>query len=70
LGVATLYKGVTDFSSLPLDNILLVVLGTVISAVVAWWSIGWLLKFVSTNTFTPFGYYRIVVGILILFVVA
>ena len=69
LGIATLYKGITDFSSLPLDNLFLVVLGTFISAVVAWWSIGWLLKFVSTNTFIPFGYYRIFIGIIILFVV-
>ncbi|MFZ4828098.1 MAG: undecaprenyl-diphosphate phosphatase [Phototrophicaceae bacterium] len=69
LGIATIYKGIAHFSTITSDDLVLVLLGTLVSAVVAWWSIGWLLKFVSTNTFIPFGYYRILVGILILFVV-
>lgn len=46
------------------------VLGIGISFVVAYLSIGWLLKFVSTNDFKPFAVYRVVVGIIILILIA
>ena len=36
--------------------------GTVISFIVAYISIAWLLKFVATNTFAAFVYYRVAVG--------
>ncbi len=41
------------------------VVGIVVSFVVAYASIAWLLKFVATNDFTAFVIYRIVVGLLI-----
>lgn len=41
-------------------------LGIGVSFVVAYLSIGWLLKFVSTNDFKPFAIYRIIVGVIIL----
>lgn len=46
------------------------VLGIGVSFVVAYASIGWLLKFVSTNDFKPFAIYRIIVGIIILVLIA
>jgi undecaprenyl-diphosphatase len=42
----------------------------VVSAIVAWLSIGWLLRYVASNSFVPFGIYRIGVGLLILGLVA
>lgn len=46
------------------------ILGIGVSFVVAYLSIGWLLKFVSTNNFKPFAIYRVIVGIIILVLVA
>ena len=45
-------------------------LGTIVSAVVAWFAVGWLLRYISHNTFIPFGYYRIAAGIVILVLIA
>lgn len=43
-----------------------VLLGTVVSAVTAFVVVKWLLGYVRNHTFTPFGWYRIIVGIAIL----
>lgn len=43
----------------------MVALGTVIAAVVSFVVVRWLLRYVQTHTFTPFGFYRIVVAGLI-----
>ncbi|MFT4585954.1 MAG: undecaprenyl-diphosphatase [Candidatus Binatia bacterium] len=40
----------------------MLILGTVVSAVTAFVSVKWLLKFVQTHTFEAFGWYRIAVG--------
>ena len=44
----------------------LVALGTVVSAITAFAAVKWLLRFVQTHTFIGFGWYRIVLGVLIL----
>jgi undecaprenyl-diphosphatase len=44
--------------------------GAVVSGVVAWFAIGWLLRYVAHNTFTGFGFYRIAVGVVILLLIA
>jgi undecaprenyl-diphosphatase len=41
-------------------------IGFVVSAVVAFIAVKWLLRYVQTHSFTPFGWYRIVVGLLLL----
>jgi undecaprenyl-diphosphatase len=46
----------------------MVALGTVVSAVTAFGVVKWLLRFVQTHTFVAFGWYRIALGILILWV--
>lgn len=46
------------------------IIGTVVSFVVAYVSIAWLLKFVATNDFTVFVIYRIIVGLLIIALLA
>ena len=38
-----------------------------ISFVVGWLSIRWLLGFVATHTLRPFAWYRLVIGVVILF---
>lgn len=40
--------------------------GFVVSAIVAFVVVKWLLSYIRTHTFTPFAYYRIVLGVLLL----
>lgn len=42
------------------------IIATVVSLVVAYFSIAWLLKFVSSNKFTGFIIYRVILGVLLL----
>jgi undecaprenyl-diphosphatase len=66
LGGATIYTLVSNITRISRGDLWLLLLGTVVSAIVAWISIGWLLRYVGRNSFVPFGYYRIVLGIVIL----
>lgn len=43
--------------------------GFVVSAVVAFIAVKWLLRYVQTHSFTPFGWYRIALGLLLLAVI-
>ena len=45
-------------------------LGTVVAMVVAWISIGWLLRYVAGHSFVVFGIYRLAAGALVLALVA
>lgn len=45
-------------------------LGVVVSALTAFAAVRWLLKFLQAHTFESFGYYRIVLGVLILLLLA
>ncbi|MCA9915597.1 MAG: undecaprenyl-diphosphate phosphatase [Anaerolineae bacterium] len=66
LGAATVYSLLRDLSELNSNDLQFLFVGAVISGIVAWLSIGWLLRYVSRNNFIPFGYYRIILGIVIL----
>ena len=44
--------------------------GTIISMIVAWVSIGWLLRYVASHSFVVFGIYRIVAGAVVLTLIA
>lgn len=70
LGGATIYKLVTSFHELQTNDLILLAIGTIFSGIFAWFAIDWLLKYISRNSFVIFGYYRIVVGIIILVLVA
>jgi undecaprenyl-diphosphatase len=70
LGIATAYDLLTSLDNLDNATLLLLILGTTVSAVVAWLSIGWLLRYVSQSTFVPFGYYRIAAGLAIILLIA
>lgn len=68
LGFATLFdlllalrEGAVMSKHLPLFGV-----GAVVSFVVAWLSMAWLLRYVAHNSFQIFGYYRIIVGAVII----
>ncbi|GAB3228376.1 undecaprenyl-diphosphate phosphatase [Glycomyces halotolerans] len=52
---------------LPLGSL---IVGIVVSAVVAYASVAWLMKFVSNHTFMPFVWYRIAFGVVIILIAA
>jgi undecaprenyl-diphosphatase len=54
----------------PTTNWALLALGAVVAAVTAFATVKWLLRYVQTHTFNVFGWYRIVLGALILLFVA
>ena len=62
LGGATVVDLLQSLSLLGPGDLQRLALGTVVSLVVAWLSIGWLLRYVSRGSFVPFGVYRIVAG--------
>lgn len=70
LGAATLFELATSLGSLAAADVWRLLLGMSVSLVIAWLSIGWLLRYVATNSFVPFGIYRILAGIGILVMLA
>lgn len=66
LGAAVFYTFLLDLPHISASDLGLLGIGVTVSAIVAWLSIGWLLRYVARHNFIPFGYYRIVVGIVIL----
>ena len=48
------------------ENWGMVILGTIVAAVVSFMAVKWFLRYVQTHTFEGFGWYRVVLGILIL----
>lgn len=70
LGAATLLDLLTSLGSLTAGDLGQLLVGTVVAGLVAWLSIGWLLRYVATRSFLAFGIYRIVAGTIILALVA
>lgn len=70
LGAATVYDLLKTADQLDMGDIGRLVLGLVVSLVVAWLSIDWLLRYVSTNSFVAFGIYRIAAGVTLLALIA
>ncbi|TAL03943.1 MAG: undecaprenyl-diphosphate phosphatase [Verrucomicrobia bacterium] len=50
----------------PAENWSMVILGAVTAAIVSFFVVKWLLRFVQTHTFVAFGWYRIALGVSIL----
>lgn len=66
LGAATVYTLIKNFNKLvEVGSVGSLGLGTVVAFITAWLSIGWLLRYVSSNDFKGFAVYRVVIGILI-----
>jgi len=70
LGAATLVDLIGSLNQISGSDIGRLLLGTLIAGVVAWISIGWLLRYVAGHSFVAFGIYRIVIGALILALVS
>ena len=66
LASATLYKFFTTVDSLGTEQVLLLILGAVLSGAFSWLAIDLLLRFISRRSFVAFGCYRIAAGALIL----
>jgi undecaprenyl-diphosphatase len=66
LGAATLYDLAKNLDALEPGDSVWLLLGLVVSFLVAWASIRWLLRFVSTHDLRPFAWYRIALGIVVL----
>lgn len=62
-GVYSLYKerALLSAADIPLFGV-----GLVFSFISAWLCVRWLLKYISSNSFVPFAYYRIIFGIVVL----
>jgi undecaprenyl-diphosphatase len=70
LGAATLYDLFRSLRNLNSSDAAFLLVGTVVAGVVAWLSIGWLLRYVAHHTFLPFGVYRVLAGLIVLALVA
>jgi undecaprenyl-diphosphatase len=70
LGAATIYDLVVNRAALVPGDLTWLGLATAVSFVVAWASIRWFLRYVSTHGFWPFAWYRLVFGLVILLVLA
>ncbi len=66
--IATLYDVFKNFSSFGGGDITNLVIGFVVAFLVAMLAIKWFLKFVAKFSFVPFGVYRIIVGVLFLYI--
>jgi undecaprenyl-diphosphatase len=62
-GVYSLYK---ERAVLSMGDIPMFAVGLVFSFLSAWLCVRWLLRYISTNNFVPFAWYRIVFGIVVL----
>jgi undecaprenyl-diphosphatase len=47
----------------------MIAFGTLVAAITAFISVKWLLRYVQSHTFTPFGWYRVALGVVILLLV-
>lgn len=66
LGGATIVDLLLSLNEIQPNDLLYLAVGTITAGIVAWFAIGWLLRYVARSTFTMFGYYRIAAGIVIL----
>jgi undecaprenyl-diphosphatase len=70
LGGATLVDLLQSLDLLAPGDLGYLLVGTLVAFVVAWLSIGWLLRYVASHTFTAFGVYRIAAGLALLALIA
>ncbi len=70
LGVATVYSLLRSLNRIPAEDLPYLFVGAAMAAAVSYLAIAWLLRYVSRNTFIPFGIYRIGLGLLILALLA
>lgn len=69
LGGATVYTLLRNLDQINGQDLAYLLGGAIVSGIVAWLSIAWLLRYIARNDFVPFGYYRILVGLVIVVLV-
>ena len=69
-GLFELYKALTDPSTPSIYSMPMTLVATVLAFIVGYAMIAWLLKFVSTKSFTPFVIYRVILGAVVLALLA
>jgi len=62
-GAYSLYK---ERSLLALSDAPMFLIGLAFSFISAWLCVRWLLRYISTNSWTPFAWYRIAFGLIVL----
>jgi undecaprenyl-diphosphatase len=62
-GAYSLYK---ERAALAADDLPMFLVGLLFSFVSAWLCVRWLLRYISTHSFTPFAWYRIAFGVIVL----
>jgi undecaprenyl-diphosphatase len=62
-GAYSLYK---ERALMTVDDLPIFTVGLLFSFISAWMCVRWLLRFISTHSFTPFAWYRIAFGIVVL----
>ncbi len=70
LGAATIVDLLSSLDQVTPDDMGRLFLGLVVSLIVAWLSIGWLLRYIASHSFVAFGIYRIIAGSIVLALVA
>jgi len=70
LGGASALELLTNLDQLTSDILILLIVGTITSAIFAFLAVSWLLRYVTRHKFTPFGWYRIGLGVFVLVVSA
>ncbi|MCB0237924.1 MAG: undecaprenyl-diphosphatase, partial [Anaerolineae bacterium] len=63
---ATVYDLATNLDQVSSNDALNLLVGTVVSFVVSLLVIRWLLRYISNHDFKIFGFYRIVVGLVVI----
>jgi len=66
LGLATVFDLATNLKNIASSDLILMAVGLVVSFIVAYFVVGWLLKYIASHDFRGFGIYRIVVGLAML----
>lgn len=66
LGAATIFDLLTSLDRFSRDDLVLLAVGLAVAFGSAFVAVGWLLRYVATHSFRPFGYYRILLGALLL----
>ncbi|MGQ9547186.1 MAG: undecaprenyl-diphosphate phosphatase [Roseiflexus sp.] len=66
LGAATVVDLLTSLDQVTAGDAGRLFLGMVVSLIVAWLSIDWLLRYVANHSFVAFGIYRIIAGVIVL----
>ncbi|MBE2184526.1 MAG: undecaprenyl-diphosphate phosphatase [Anaerolineae bacterium] len=70
LGLATIFDLLLSLDEVQSTDVPYFLIGAVVSGIVAWIMIRWLLQYVASHTYIPFGIYRILAGIVVLGLVA